>query len=627
MASSQSDPLMPEAATAPYRGTPATLPLLVLAPIALFVPSGCTGVDRAKLALLGTLAATFFLFATKTWFPGGASQFMQYADAIVHGTTLPPDIAARDAGYPLLIILSGYLSSHSFIPLLLIQAGFAILLPIVVYESLRRLSPMTAFYAGLASIMTLSPFYFMKMIHHDQTYIFFAELMLCLLLIFVQTKQPRFLYFFTIAAICASVARPAGNALFPLFLVIGYLAARGNILHYLACSTVFAAFVAGYAWHREVIFDIQDSPATPSYLGRQIFYDPYVNTLDYGIRLSPHDVGPNFTRAIDELRNRLQPSPRDSEFVQTQYGRTDYKAEFASAYIDPLTTDELMDQVLARPNWEYYTLLCLANDDRLLLAAALEIARAHPSLVLRYSVRNFLHFTFNPGYKHSRYNLNPFGPEALLFYPAQAAVDEDVTGFPARAVRELNFDPVLHEPLVVHRLFNAMQTVWLKSYRTEVAIMACLMCVAWGTAAVRLVQAVRPRSKSASMAEPNSGGVLTPDSALVASIVIASLVFGYNAAVTAIFAEPDFRYRQASDLQAILIAGLGLIAMQPWIGPALRRRVPANIAERWDRAARWIHSGDVWPRLTAMQLAAIVTGTACAGLAGWTLFILANTQV
>ena len=604
-----------------------TLPLLARAPMALFVPSGSARADRAKLALLSTLTATFFLFATKTWFPGGASQFIKYADAIVHGTTLPPDVAARDAGYPLLIILSGYLSSHSFIPLLLIQAGFAILLPILVYESLRRLSPMPAYYVGLASIITLSPFYFMKMIHHDQTYIFFAELMLCLLLIFVQTKQPRFLYFFTIAAICASVARPAGNALFPLFLVIGYLAARGRILHYFACSAVFAAFVAGYAWHREVIFDMQHSPATPSYLGQQTFYNPYLNTLDYGIRLSPHDVGPNFTRALDELRNRLQPSPRDSEFVETQYGRTGAKAEFASAYIDPFTTDELMDQVLARPNWEYYTLLCIANDDRVLLAAALEIARAHPSLILRYSVRNFLHFTFNPGYKHSRYNVNPFRPEALPFFPAEAAVDENITAFPARAARELNFDPVPHEPLVVHRLFNAMQTVWLKSYRTEVVIMALLMCVAWGTAAVRLVQAVRPRAKSASMAEPNSGGLLKSDNALVASIVIASLVFGYNAAVTAIFAEPDFRYRQASDLQAILIAGLGLIAMQPWIGPALRHRVPADIAERWDRAVRWIHAGDVWPRLTAMQLAAIVIGTACAGFAGWTLFILANTQV
>ena len=603
------------------------LPLLARAAIALFVPSGTAQVDRAKLALLSALTATFFLFATKTWFPGGASQFIRYADAIVHGTTLPADVAARDAGYPLLIILSGYLWSHSFIPLLLIQAGFAILLPIVVYESLRRLSPMPAYYVGLASIITLSPFYFMKLIHHDQLYIFSVELTLCLLLIFVQTKQPRFLYFFTIAAICASVARPAGNALFPLFLVIGYLAARGRILHYLACSAVFAAFVAGYAWHREVIFDTQHSPATPSYLGQQTFYNPYLNTLDYGIRLSPHDVGPNFTRAIDELRNRLQPSPRDSEFVQTQYGRTGAKGEFASAYIDPFTTDELMDQVLARPNWEYYTLLCIANDDHVLLAAALEIARTHPSLILRYSVRNFLHFVFDPGYKHSRYNSNPFRPEALLFFPAEAAVDDDIAAFPARAARELSFDPVPHEPFVVHRLFSVMQTVWRKSYRTEVVIIALLMCVAWGAAAVRLVQAVRPRAKSASMTEPNSGGLLKSDNALVASIVIASLVFGYNAAVTAVFAEPDFRYRSASDLQAILIAGLGLIAMQPWIGPALRHRVPADIAERWDRAARWIHSGDVWSRLSAMQLAAIVIGTASAGFAGWTLFIIANTRV
>jgi hypothetical protein len=625
MASPQSDPLMPETAMAADRGAAVTLPLLARAPIALFVPSGSAHADCAKLALLSTLTATFFLFATKTWFPGGASQFIQYADAIVHGTILPPDTAARDAGYPLLIVLSGYLALHSFIPLLLIQAGFAILLPIMVYESLRRLSPMTAYYVGLASIVTLSPFYFMKMIHHDQIYIFFTELVLCLLLIFVQTKQPRFLYFFTIAAICASIARPAGNALFPLFLVIGYLAARGSILHYLACSAVFAAFVAGYAWHREVIFDVQHSPATPSYLGRQVFYDPYINTLDYGIRLSPRDVGPNFTRALDELRNRLQPSPRDSEFVRTQYGGTDLKAEFVSAYIDPLTTDELMDQVLARPNWEYYTLLCLANDDHVLLAAALEIARAHPSLILRYSVRNLLHFTFNPGYKHSRYNVNPFGPEGLLFFPAEAAVDDDIAAFPARAARELSFDPVPHEPFIVHRLFSVMQTIWRKSYGTEVVIIALLMCVAWGAAAVRLVQAVRPRAKSATMTEPNPGSLLNPDNALVASIVIASLVFGYNAAVTAIFAEPDFRYRSASDLQAILIAGLGLIAMQPWIGAALRHRVPADIAAQWDRAVRWIHCGDVWPRLTATQLAAIVTGTVCAGFAGWALFILANT--
>ena len=274
MATSQSDLSNPEGALPHYGTAGSTLQLWAAAPVTLLLPSDLARVDRAKLTLVSTLAATFFLFAGKTWLPGGAFQFMRYADAIVHGTTLPPDIAQRDAGYPLLIILSGFPFSQSLIPLFLIQAGFAILLPLLVYESLQRLSPRTAFYAGLASILMLSPFYFMKMIHHDQTYIFFSMLILCSLLIFVQTKRFKFLYLFTIFAIYASVVRPAGNALFPLFLIVSYIAVRGGIAHYAACSIIFAAFLAGYAWHRHVIFDVAHAQATPSYTGAQSFSQP-----------------------------------------------------------------------------------------------------------------------------------------------------------------------------------------------------------------------------------------------------------------------------------------------------------------------------------------------------------------
>jgi hypothetical protein len=625
MVTSQSDLPTPETATARYGSVGSALQFLVIASFTLLLPSGIARVDRAKLALLSTLTATFFLFAAKTWFPDGAAQFMQYAEAIVHGTTLSPDLAQRDAGYPLLIVLSGYPFLHSFIPLFLIQAGFAILLPLLAYEGLRRLSPTTAFYTGLASIVTLSPFYFMKMIHHDQIYIFFSMLMLCQLLIFVQTKKMRFLYFFTIAAICASVARPSGNALFPLFVIVGYTAARGNVLHYFACSIVFAAFVAGYAWHRHVIFDAEHAQEMPSYVGEQFFYNPYLNTFDYGIRLSPNDVGPNLSHAIDELRRRLQPNPKDSEFIRTQYDGPPYQTEFAEAHIDPFTADELIEQVLVSPNSEYYTLLCAANEDRVLLAAALEIARAYPGLILRYSVRNLIHFVFSPGYKHSRYNLNPFRPEGLVFYPAYGDVSSQVEALPAQSVREVNFDPVRHEPFIVHRLFSAIQTAWLKAYTTDAAIIAWLMCVAWGTAAVGLVQAVRSPPRPVSAVESNLGRVVVFDNALVASIVIGSLVFGYNAAVTSVFAEPDFRYRQIADLQAILIAGLGLISMQHWIMIILGDRLTAYNANYWDRAIRTIRARDIWRRLTAFRLATIVLSTAFCGLAGWTLFMIENT--
>ena len=410
-----------------------------------------------------------------------------------------------------------------------------------------------------------------------------------------------------------------------MFVIVGYIAARGGALHYFACSIVFAAFVAGYAWHRQAIFDAKHAREMPSYVGEQFFYNPYLNTFDYGILLSPSDVGPNLTHAVDELRKRLQPTPKESEFIRTQYDGPPYQTEFAEAHIDPFTTDELIKQVLASPNSEYYTLLCEANEDRVLFAAALEIARAYPSLILRYSVRNLVHFVFSPGYKHSRYNLNPFRPEGLVFYPAYGDVSSQVEALPAQAVREVNFNASPHEPFIVHRLFSVIQTVWLKAYMTDAAIIAWLMCVAWVTVAVGLVRAVRLSPRPVPAVELNSARVIVFDNALVASIVIGSLVFGYNAAVTSVFAEPDFRYRQIADSQAILIAGLGLISMQQWIRVILGDRLTAYNTKYWDRAIYTIRARDIWRRLATFRLASIVLGTAFCGLGGWILFMLENT--
>ena len=68
-------------------------------------------------------------------------------------------------------------------------------------------------------MLTVSPYLFMKTIHHDQSYIFFEMLMLVMILLSVQTKQIRYLYLFTLVAIFTSIVRPAGNALFPIAIV------------------------------------------------------------------------------------------------------------------------------------------------------------------------------------------------------------------------------------------------------------------------------------------------------------------------------------------------------------------------------------------------------------------------
>lgn len=610
---------------AQYGRAGSTLQLWAMAPVALLSPSAIARVDRAKLTLLSTLAAIFFLFAVKTLFPGGAIHFVRYAEAIVHGTTLAPEIASRDAGYPLLIILSGLPFTHSLIPLLLIQAGFAILLPLLIYEGLQRLSPMIAFYAGLASIAMLSPFYFMKMIHHDQAYIFFLTAMLCVSLIFVQTRRFRFLYLFTIFTIFASAARPAGNALFPLFLTVSYISARGRIAHYVVCLLTFAAFLAGYTWHREVIFDVTHATATPSYTGAQLFYNPYINTLDYGIKLSPSEVGTNFAQVVTNLRVRLQPNPKDSKFLPEHYAGSADTKQFAEANMFGLTSDQLIDQVLARPNYEYFTLLSEANDDRVLLAASLEIARTHPFMILRYSLRNFLHFIFAPGYAHTRYNFNPFSPVGLVFFPTYSLVAPEFAQLPARAAREITFDSVSPRPRMIGSLLDAIQGIWAKLYRTEAFILTCLMIAAWITVVARLAELRRVRPSRSHQDKVDSAMALPVADGLVRSVIIASLLFVYNAAVTSVFAEPDFRYREMVDLPAVLMAGLGLATIPYWTGIASSPHCAAILAERCSHAVRLSRRWDVWQRFTAMQLAMIAVGAAVAGFAAWTLFMLENT--
>ena len=251
----------------------------------------------------------------------------------------------------------------------------------------------------------------------------------------------------------------------------------------------------------------------------------------------------------------------------------------------------------------------------MLLQAALEIARAYPAMMLRYSARNLFHFIFEPGYSHTRYNFKPFSPVGLVFFPGQGPVAGDVSSLPAKAARELNFDSLWPRPALLDWLLTTVQELWLNLYRTEAAVLAYLMVATWAVAIIGLAGFDRLWSRRQNPI----------DRALVASIVMTTLVFIYNAAVTAVFAEPDFRYREMVDLQAILIAGLGLVSIPYWLDVVLGRSLAAAIAKRWDQAAQLTYACDMWRRLTAIELTMIVIGTAATGFVAWALFMVMNT--
>src|SRR4029079_15211168 len=106
------------------------------------------------------------------------------------------------------------------------------------------------------------------------------------------------------------------------------------------------------------IFDIERSAETPSYTGKQTFYNPYINAYDYRIRLSPEYVGPNTAFLKKNLYEHLKPGV--TAYIQEHYVAKDAARgsaqKFAEANMYPFTADEFIERIFTIPNWEYYNL-------------------------------------------------------------------------------------------------------------------------------------------------------------------------------------------------------------------------------------------------------------------------------
>ena len=594
---------------------------LVLAPVSLFYLGAKVPADLIKLGLLSLLVTGFFLFTAGYYFPGGANHFTAYAQALADGGTLPPSIAQRDAGFPMLLWLSGYTYHDSLIGVTLFHALFALVMPLLIYWVVAAYSRVIAFYAGLASVVCLAPVLFMKWVHHDQTYVFFLVLTTCVFVRFIQSGRIALLYGFLASVIGASFSRPAGNVLFPVFLLIGLIWRPRQWVHYVIVTLVFVAALVGYERHRYQIFDMAHQETMPSYTGQQVFYNAYINSADYGVKLSP-DVGPNMASLDRELRKKLKPTVRDAPFLANAF--TQWPEAFADEYISRYTPDELIERIYDEPNYEYYMILSAAHpDDERYLLASIEITKAHPLYVLEYGLRNLTTFLFWPGYAHTRHNAAGFGPIGLN-YPLSASGVE-VTGTSARAAREVGFEPLSVEPDWINNVYARVARFWKNSYWRVVNTTSVLMVIAW--LAVILIPAswiARSEIFGSRVKE-----IMVGD--LAASITVVSLGLLYNAAVTALFAEPDFRYHHFIILLRILLAAYGVVVVTRAIAPyweKLRDSLAARgYGWRISLVRSKLRNNDLWsdhfsdaPRV----FAALATATA-AVFGAWAWFMLAHT--
>lgn len=591
--------------------------------VALFLPAAQPRVDVAKLVVAATAVTAFFLFTAPYQFPGGSDHFTSWAEALAHGTTLPGHLAQRDVGFPLLIFLSGYTITGSLIGITLIHATFAILMPLLIYRALYRISQPVAFYTALCLIASMAPFFYMKLMYHDQTYIFLTVLTAVLLACYLQTSRYAYLYLFTVAVTAASISRPAGNILFPIFLVIAYVGVRGRLMHYLICALIFAGITAGYLKYRYDVFDMAHQPSVPSYTGQQVFYNAYINSAEFGVTLSPA-LGPNFTTLIESFRAVLQPNARESRTLSGS--STGASPEFMEQAFYRYSVDEIVQRALQFPNWEYYNLMSAAEpNDQVFLKAALEIFHAYPWYPIAYTLRNTWHMLAKPGYAHTRYNLQPFGRVGLSFPPLDHSIGTEGTGgIRAQAQREVAFAPLSVAPARIPIILNRIAPYWLYYYQTIVSVTLGLMTAAWlGLAlySASLFGRSTPRRRALS-------GLLA-ENGLVACIIAASALLMYNIVITSAFADPDFRYHHFIVPLRIFLSGYGLIVMLRLLrlAPSWNAIVAARPLTRsfaWTRAQDGVAGlVDRFPRAT---LAALAFGIA-ALFTAWAMFMIEYTGV
>jgi hypothetical protein len=543
---------------------------------AFLLPSRSTCVSAGKLALISMLVAVFFLFTAGYHFAGGADHFIFWAEAIVRGLVLPPALAQRDVGFPLVYILGGFPFLRSFIGVTLILAAFAVLMPVLVFLSLVRASPTIAFYMGIACIISLAPYTSIKFLYHDETYLFFGILAVALLVVFLWTGRFRMLIFFTLAALGASFTRPAGNLLYPVLLGIAYLSVRGPIRYYVAAALVFALGVGVYQWHRYEIFDMRNQSYYPSGEGMQILYGVYINSGEFGVQLSP-DLGPNTKRLLEDLRKELEPDVRKAAIITKRFVAND-PPEFMEKYVYPYSPEELTEKISKESNDDYFWILYGSHntdDDQFYLRVALEIVRSHPWYVVKYSMRNLWHILFDPGYAVSRYNALGYIKTGNHFIPAEQGWGylsaESARPYGPRATREVEDFPLKRQPLAVQNIFEKVRVLWLNYFGTYVLITSMLIIIAWIGALAGTVCWAVPFTGFCRVIR--SSGV----DKLTAPIVAVSAFLLNEALVTSLFAHPDYRYFHYTELYRLVVAGFGAVVVTGTLSWAWRSMNPTTL--------------------------------------------------
>jgi len=543
--------------------------------------------DLIRIYAIGAVIAFFFLYFGNIRIENGASDYIELARTILNDDGslqkhLPNGVWGRDVGMALLWLVSGFPFTHSLTGVIIIQVLMGLMMPLLVYLTLEPWFPRAAYFTALATTLSLAPIILSKFIHHDQAYIFFTLVSVYLFNRYMLTKSAGSLYALATSIFAVGLVRQAGTGLF--WLVMPICALRGGKRHYphfaLAAIIFVGASISYSKYRAHMMGDLASFGGVPGF-GSQLFFAFYLNSSEFGVKLSP-SLGANTKFILDRIHNCSLPSKL-----------LDGPLQAMAVYFNKYTRDELVDKIATQSSSANYQFILAsrwcttdppAAADRTLLGASLEIARAHPLYVTRLFFRNSFQLLYDPGWVHSQTSFGPETREGLSFplggeaNMIEDAIDDD--RMPKALLAEAHFFPLARQSEFIKGLYFAVYRAWYICYHPVTIILGCLTWFTWISTFIGLLRKLLDIPELKRLSELWLSDEVVPGSIGISMFLIA------NVAITAIGVEPMYRYDFSLQILKFMLAGVGCVVatkllMSAWL-PVDRSsriscsRTPAN---------------------------------------------------
>ena len=352
------------------------------------------GVSGAAILAVSTLVATLIAMFGGFVFFVDSIELFNYAARLAH---FGIGSYYYTIGYPLLILLSGFVLTGSIVPIFVIQTAFAALIPWLALKTFGRFDWKAGLASGIVCLASLTPFFFQNTFFHDETGLFFGFLSLAFASHFFCSRRDRYIYLSSASAIFAYLAQPA---------IIGFFAAclggfsllsfyeRRHFKHVLLVLGIFAITISGVKAFEKLSMRRDHLVSQPSQLGRQIFFNEYIlgspSTKFDGV------AADRFRAAL--VRFFANPPPGLHQYIIGKIGteKEIYQRLFGRYEGQPI---QLVNEMFAAPNPDYFNVMWNLPDlsgqitDRMFLSTSLAFIYSHPLAVARYVSDNMVDFT------------------------------------------------------------------------------------------------------------------------------------------------------------------------------------------------------------------------------------------